>query len=100
MSVRVYDYLTQVRDGFGPRECGKICQKLLAISFRMAGCNHVVERGVQGVDVDACSPDGEKYTIEVKTTVNNQVALQPKDVEGLCQRRHQDGYQPVLAVLR
>jgi Holliday junction resolvase len=100
MTVRVYNCLKELRKKFGPRECGKICQKLLAISFRMAGCDNILERGVQGVDVDACQPTGEKLTIEVKTTVGNRVPIQVKDIEGLRQRRRQDGYQPVLAVLR
>ena len=81
------------------REFGKLCQKLLAIAYRVAGFGHVVERGVQGVDVDAALDGRVKYATEVKTTVTNYVHFLPKDVEGLY-ARGADGCQPVLAVLR
>jgi Holliday junction resolvase len=96
----VYDCLTALGARHGPRERGKLCQKLLAIAFRMAGCKDITERGVQGVDVDACQPNGEKYAIEVKTTQTDSVPIGEKDVIGLRQRACQDGYLPVLGVLR
>lgn len=82
----------------GPREFGKIRQKLLALAFHGGGCGHVVERGFQGVDIDAAW-EQEKWTIEVKTTIGDRVFLAPKDVAGLASRRR-DGYRPLLAVLR
>jgi Holliday junction resolvase len=100
MKARVYESLKALRQRFGPRECGKLCQKLLAIAFRKGGYRDIVERGVQGVDVDARRGDHEKYTIEAKTTTLRQIPLKDKDVAALQERRRQDGYQPVLAVLR
>jgi len=49
MRRATYEWLNLLYDGYDPREFGKLCQKLLAISYRRAGLIHVVERGVQGV---------------------------------------------------
>lgn len=97
---RVFECLVALGTRHGPRERGKICQKLLAIALGAAGCTKITERGVQGVDVDVCSADGQKYTIEVKTTKSDFVPLGQKDVIGLRQRAQTDGYLPVLGVLR
>lgn len=99
MKTEVYDRLKKLHEKYGPQEFGKLCQKFLAIGFRMGGYTHIVERGVQGVDVDAAREEGEKYTVEVKTTVAQSVNFEQKDADGL-QKRKEDGYQPVLAVLR
>jgi Holliday junction resolvase len=99
MKTEIYERLKNLHDKYGPQEFGKLCQKLLAIGFRMAGYSHIVERGVQGVDVDAAGENGEKYSIEVKTTVGQSLNFEQKDVDGL-QKRKEDGYETVLAVLR
>lgn len=100
MKTETYERLKKLHDKYGAQEFGKLCQKLLAISFRMAGYGHVVERGVQGVDMDVKQENGEKYAVEVKTTEGKSVSFQPKDADGL-ESRHKDGYQSsVLAVLR
>jgi Holliday junction resolvase len=100
MKAHVYECLSALGERHGPRERGKLCQKLLAIALQMSGCTQIIERGVQGVDVDACQANGEKYSIEVKTTVRDSVPLREKDVLGLRQRAQQDGYRPLLGVLR
>jgi hypothetical protein len=93
-----YESMQRLHAKYGPREFGKLCQKLLALSYRRAGFVHIVERGVQGVDVDA--GDGQvKYATEVKTTINHAVQFQAKDVDGLRARKC-DGYHPLLAALR
>src|SRR5438045_3044497 len=98
MRRATYEWLSLLYDRHGPREFGKLCQKLLAIAYRHAGFVHVIERGVQGVDVDAA--EGQtKYSTEVKTTVNGVIIFQAKDVAGLAGRRA-DGYLPLLGVLR
>jgi len=99
MKTETYERLKSLHDKYGPQEFGKLCQKFLAITFQMAGYSRIVERGVQGVDIDAAGESGEKYAIEVKTTVTKSINFEQKDVEGL-QKRKEDGYQPVLAVLR
>ena len=99
MKTETYEQLKNLHYNYGPQEFGKLCQKFLAVAFQMAGYSHIVERGVQGVDVDAAGKKGEKYAVEVKTTVTKSVNFEQKDVDGL-QKRKEDGYQPVLAVLR
>jgi Holliday junction resolvase len=99
MSFETYRLLTELHGKYGAQEFGKLCQKLLAIAFRMAGYGHVVERGVQGVDVDAVRENGERYAIEVKTGREAFIVLDQNDFRALDARRI-DGYRPVLAVLR
>lgn len=99
MNTEIYERLSKLHEKYGPQEFGKVCQKFLAIGFRMAGYTHVVERGVQGVDVDAAGENKPRYTIEVKTTTGGSINFEQKDVDGL-QSRKADGYQPALAVLR
>lgn len=65
----------------------------------MQGYDHVVERGVQGVDLDVARSGGPRYAIEVKTTIEPKVTFGEKDFESLSQRGA-DGYLPVIAVLR
>jgi hypothetical protein len=99
MHTTTYHLLRQLHARHGPRAFGKICQKFVALAFRHGGCDHVVERGVQGVDVDAAWSPDQKYATEVKTTENSSVAFMQKDAEGLASRM-KDGYQPLLGVLR
>src|SRR5262249_33730563 len=82
----------------GKGDFGKVAQKLLAIVFCRLGYEHIEERGVQGVDIDAASGE-EKYAVEVKTTAGDEGMIGQKDVDGL-QRRIQDGYEPIFAVLK
>ncbi len=98
MRRATYECLFLLYDRYGPREYGKLCQKLLAITYRRAGFIHVVERGVQGVDMDATGAQA-KYATEVKTTITGAIVFQTKDVTGLAARRA-DGYLPLLGVLR
>lgn len=99
MKVDTYERLKRLHGKYGPKEFGKLCQKLLAISFKMAGYTHIVERGVQGVDVDAAEENGDKFAMEVKTTVTRSISFGQKDADGL-QKRKEDNYQPLIAVLR
>ena len=99
MKVKTYSSLHSLHEKYGPREFGKICQKLLAIAFCLAGYGHVVERGVQGVDVDAAQDGKGRLSVEVKTTVKDSVVFGVKDRKGLLARA-KDGYRPLLAVLQ
>jgi hypothetical protein len=98
VNTPTYRRLTQLHQCHGAREFGKICQKLLAIAYRLAGFVHVVERGVQGVDVDAGN-GLERFATEVKTTQKPSVPYLQKDADGLSARA-KDGYVCLLAVLR
>lgn len=98
MDTQVYRLLSDLHARWRPREFGKIVQKLLALGFHYAGFAHIVERGVQGVDVDAAA-QAERYTTEVKTTTSPSIVFGTKDLLGL-RSRQCDGYTPLLAVLR
>src|SRR5438045_6882388 len=72
MDPATFDNLQEIRRRH-PIEFGKICQILLAIACVRVGFRRVVERCVQGVDIDA----GEHATfpnlaIEVKTTLSGK----------------------------
>jgi hypothetical protein len=98
LKALIYLRLRQLRERHGPREFGKIAQKLMALAFRLGGCTHVVERGVQGVDVDAALGN-QRYALEIKTTRHAAIAFLRKDADGLASRE-QDGYQPMLGALQ
>jgi hypothetical protein len=98
VKAHTYQHLCRLHARHGARVFGKICQKLVALAFRQGGCVHVVERGVQGVDVDAVWGT-ERYALEIRTTRKDVVPFLPKDVNGLA-ARCEDGYRPFLGALR
>src|SRR5262249_24348581 len=98
-TTETYRLLKRLHCRHRPREFGKISQKLLAIAYRLTGFSHLVECGVQGVDVSAANDAGEKYATEVKTTETDSVVFQRKDWGGLAARQR-DGYLPLLGVFR
>jgi len=99
MKVSTFQHLVRIREKFGPGLFGKIAQKLLALALCDTGFSYVVERGVQGVDVDATSSKGDKYTLEVKTTEGDSIYLSKENLDAL-RDRAADGYVPVIAALR
>jgi Holliday junction resolvase len=84
---------------FGPGIFGKIAQKLLALALYEAGFLDIVEREVQGADIDATDAMGKKYTVEVKTTDGESIPISSENIEAL-KDRTKDGYVPVIAALR
>lgn len=98
MKPAIYESLRRLHEQFGSKEFGKIAQKFVAIAYASAGYEHVIERAVQGVDVDAARSSGEKYATEVKTALNSRILYKEKDSTGLAARA-KDGYEPVLACL-
>jgi hypothetical protein len=99
MKTTTYHFLRRLHERHGARTFGKLCQKLVALAYRRGGCSHVVERGVQGVDIDSAWGPDHKFATEIKTTEKTCVAFLAKDVAGLASRQR-DGYQPLLGVLR
>ena len=99
MKVNTFQHLQQIRAEFGPVRFGKIAQKLLALALDEAGFFDIVEREVQGVDIDATDRDGKKYTLEVKTTDGENIPISRENIEAL-KDRTKDGYLPVIAALR
>jgi hypothetical protein len=98
MKLRTYEKLRDLHHRFGPGVFGKIAQKLLALSLRNIGATHVVERGVQGVDIDVALEQA-KYALEVKTTEGREFDLDDANLSAL-RDRSADGYSAVVAVLR
>lgn len=90
--------LRQLQQSPSSSDFGKICQSLLAVVLRQGGFDHVVNRLVEGVDVDASGNLG-RFAIEVKTTAGREIIIADKDIKGW-NERSQDGYAPVLGVLK
>jgi hypothetical protein len=99
MKVDTFQHLGQIRAKFGPGIFGKIAQKLLALALHEAGFLDIVEREVQGADIDATDMAGKKYSFEVKTTDGESVPITRENIEALRDRTN-DGYLPVIAALR
>jgi len=104
MKVETLELLQKLQKKFGIKGTpsgpfGKIVQKLLALSFHEMGFTNIIERGVQGVDIDITLEPNQKFAVEVKTTEKLSISLAIGNVHALRDRTH-DGYQPVIAVLR
>lgn len=104
MKIETLKLLQELQKKFGVRgspsgSFGKIVQKLLALSFHEIGFSNVVERGVQGADIDITGTSNQKFTFEVKTTEKLSISLSSDNVDAL-RDRIKDGYLPVIAVLR
>lgn len=99
MKVDTFQHLQRIRVKFGPGIFGKIAQKLLALALYEAGFLDIVEREVQGADIDATDAMGKKYTLEVKTTDGESIPISSENIEAL-KDRTKDGYVPVIAALR
>lgn len=99
MDMQTLGLLRKLCDKYGPGSFGKIAQKLLALSFGEIGFTHIVERSIEGVDIDIAGKDDEKFALEVKTTNGLSINLSVSNVEAL-RKRTRDGYFPVVAALR
>ncbi len=98
MEAIVFETLRRIRGKHGPREFGKIAQKLLAIAFSRLYFE-VKERSIQDVDIEAVKDD-LKYWLEVKTTDKDEVVIEEKDVNGLRQCKLLHGGVTGYAVLK
>lgn len=99
MNMQTLGLLRKLRDKFGPGPFGKIAQKLLALSFGEIGFTHIVERSIEGVDIDIAGKGDEKFSLEVKTTDGLSINLSANNIEAL-RKRTRDEYLPVIAALR
>jgi len=104
MKLETLELLQKLQKKFGIKGTpsgpfGKIVQKLLALSFHEMGFTNIIERGVQGADIDVTLGSDQKFTFEVKTTEKLSFPLTPDNVQALRDRTH-DGYQPIIAILR
>jgi len=104
MKIETLNLLQKLQKKFGVKgkpsgTFGKIVQKLLALSFHELDFTNIVERSVQGADIDVTDRRNRKFTFEVKTTERLSIPLSPDNVDAL-RDRTKDGYSPVIAVLR
>jgi hypothetical protein len=99
MDIVTLNRLRELRETYSIGVFGKIAQKLLALALRRMEFTHVVERGVEGVDIDIARGDRDKYALEVKTTEGRSFVLSESNVSALGDRA-KDGYRPVIAALR
>lgn len=99
MDTLALSRLRELRKAYGVGVFGKIAQKLLALSFRRIGFSHIVERSVEGVDIDIAGEHDVRFAVEVKTTERLSFRLDEGNVNAL-RDRAKDGYVPVIAALR
>lgn len=64
------------------KEYGKLVQKLLALALLEAGAKSLIERSIQGIDLEF-ELAGRAYGLEVKTSTGHAVRLSAKDISGL-----------------
>lgn len=79
------------------KEYGKLVQKLLAVAFLETDVKKLVERSIQGIDLEL-EIAGERYVFEVKTSQAGSIRLGAKDLQGL-DRYVEDGAKVYIAVL-
>ena len=96
MSHDSYPMLVDLSEKHGPQEFGRICQALLEMTLRRA---NFATRGrpVERPDITAERPH-EKYAIEAKVPVRNDVELTRRDLDGL-KEFASAGVVPMVAVL-
>lgn len=97
MKHEVHRRLTDLASA-SDKEYGKLVQKLLAIAFCEAGATRVVERSIQGIDLEVTTSDGRNIALEVKTAQDEALSFGKKDLDGLA-RQAEDGLEPYFAVL-
>ena len=96
MTPRTHARLAELREKTG-KEYGKLVQKLLAIALLETEVECLVERSIQGIDLDVTIA-GRRYGFEVKTCEDDEIRLGAKDHEGL-KRQIAEGAEPYLVVL-
>ena len=96
MKPASYRRLTEMREQTD-KEFGKLVQKLLAIAFLETGVEALVERSIQGIDLEVTIA-GKRLAFEVKTCEGDSLTLGKKDLEGLA-REIKTGAEAYVAVL-
>ena len=96
MNPATYRRLMEMRDKTD-KEYGKLVQKILAIAFLETGAENLVERSIQGIDLDVTLA-GTRYAFEVKTCEEDSLTLGKKDLAGL-EREIASGAEAYIAVL-
>ena len=97
MKHEVYRRLSELSEA-SDKEYGKLVQKLLAIAFCKAGAIRLIERSIQGIDLEITLPDERQIAVEVKTAQDQTVKFGKKDLDGLASQI-EAGLEPYFAVL-
>ncbi|ANO51881.1 hypothetical protein [Woeseia oceani] len=97
MKREVYRRLSKLSQE-SDKEYGKLIQKLLAIAFCKAGATRLVERSIQGIDLEVTLPDERKIAVEVKTAQEQCVKFGKKDLDGLASQA-EAALEPCFALL-
>jgi Holliday junction resolvase len=98
MEAIIFETLKRIRYKHGPKEFGKVAQKLLGIALCRL-CFEVKEHSVQDVDIAAVKNE-LKYWLEVKTTDKDEVIIGEKDISGLKQCKLLHGGETGYATLK
>ena len=97
MKYEVYRRLSELSK-VSDKEYGKLIQKLLAIAFCKAGAVRLIERSIQGIDLEVTLPDERRIAVEVKTAQEQSVKFGKKDLDGLASQA-EAGLEPYFALL-
>ncbi len=97
MKHEVYRRLSELSQE-SDKEYGKLVQKLLAIAFCKAGAIRLVERSIQGIDLEVTLPNDRRIAVEVKTAQDQSVKFGKKDLDGLTSQA-EAGLEPYFALL-
>ena len=97
MKYEVYRRLSELSK-VSDKEYGKLIQKLLAIAFCKAGAVRLIERSIQGIDLEVTLPDERRIAVKVKTAQEQSVKFGKKDLDGLASQA-EAGLEPYFALL-
>jgi hypothetical protein len=94
-SARTLVLFRRIHDQYGPQGFGRICQTLLALTFKVEKFR-VTKNPIGVPDILSRREEGEGgFALEVKTSEERQVLLPEREIEGLTS----SGLTPTLAVL-
>lgn len=96
MNQQVHEKLRALSAEKG-KEYGKLVQKLLAIAFLESGAEGLIERSIQGIDLEVRLA-GRRLALEVKTCEGGSLTLGKKDLDGL-DRQCAEGLETYVPVL-
>mgnify|MGYP001587760772 FL=1 len=101
MPTNAYFYLNRLLQRFdsSATQMGKPVQLLFALSLHRSGWTDVIDRLVEGTDIEATDPSGVRWLIECKTTSDMGHTLQKKDCDGF-KAAEKDKKKPGLAFCR
>lgn len=92
-NYRIYSLLDSLNKKFGPHDFGRLCQILLAITFKTMGYKKSLFQLSGRPDMIFVKQD-IGFCIEVKAPTCNQVTLKKEDIDGVCNQ----GYPPIICV--